>query len=1507
MYRNITSRSRRRFLQGSVAGVVGIPFSRHLLADLIVGYAPAGSVLKGYLDLTNLSRSVIEGAVAFPDGMGIPRTLRVDGRPAGTFPLRLPPLASARLVLEADELSTGSLQIPAVADSDLLSLFTFVLSGPDMPAGGVSSSVQPGLLAKDWTLPVRGEPDRTSTGISVYAFESADVVITFVDASGVEGPSGEFHLDRNTQTQFFLQQLLPVGERYLGAARITAGGLVVAQSITQDLRNRSLSINHVVPEPVEQRELVFPHLALGAPWKQVRFLLHNRGEEGEEGEIVLHHPDGAIVRTYAVGRRGTLEVVVEATTASVRRYFATVRSKGGLTRLLGSAFCEQEISGYPGSFSTSAHSTGSNRNWVLSAVNEELDDLRGAIPYRTGLALLSPSTQDLNLLVHDDRGQITGQSTIRVDADRITAIFPGEGGVPAVPPGISTVRVEGAEPLYVSGLDVNFRTSAINNRPARGLSTPLAGAVGFHGFEYSGQDPIFDAAGIGAGEYYNPILAGFYPDPSICRVGEDYYLVNSTFAYFPGIPVSHSRDLVNWRQIGHVIHRPEQLRYDGIGVSGAIFAPAITHHEGLFWVVCTMVGGGGNFVVTASDPAGPWSDPVFLHFEGIDPSLYFDDDGRAWMVNNGAPIGAPLYDGHRAIWIQEFDPAGRRMIGPRKLIVNGGVDLSAKPIWIEGPHIYKRQGWYYLCCAEGGTGPGHSQVIFRSRRVDGPYMPWDRNPILTQRDLPPDVPGAVTSLGHADLEIGPDGLWWAVFLGVRPYQRDYSPMGRETFLLPVSWTEDGWPMMLPPGVRLPLTGPSPEGAQVLQPPDAPLNGSFTWRDSFDRDELSPVWIMLRQPKENWWSLDPASGMLELTPRPDSLAGTGNPSYLGRRVQHAVFSASTEVDVPLSLGVSAGLAAFQGERHHYFLAVRREGAFARVYLERIQGGELEEIAFARVPASGKIALGMDAVEAQVSFRYRADGGEWVPLVEGADAKILTTHVAGGFVGATVGMHARIDHFSNPVIWADVPDPAVVRVGRDYYMSSTTMHLSPGLPIMKSRDLVKWKLVGYAYDTLEDSDALALRNGRNAYGAGSWASSLRFHQGRFYVSTFSQTTGRTYVFSTDDIESGTWVKSSFSPVLHDNSLFFDDDGRVYMVYGAGDIRIIELNADAAAIKPGGLNQVIVPNASAVAGPKVGLPAEGSHLRKINGRYYLLTITWPPGDMRTALIHRADRITGPYEGRVALRDQGVAQGGLIDTPEDDWFAFLFQDHGAVGRVPYLVPVAWQDGWPVLGRDGKVPVTLDLPAGRDQVAGVVTSDEFDREPGEAPLPLAWQWNHNPDSGYWSVDARPGWLRLTNGRLVKDLTEAPNMLTQRTFGPVCSAVTAVDVTGMKDGDTAGLTAFQKRYGFVGVVVEGTERFVVVVSAESESPVETGRVPLDRGVVRLRVDCDFRNRTDRAYFYYSVDGMEWVRIGRPLRMTYTLPHFMGYRFGLFNLARKVPGGVADFDYYRLGDRIPEES
>ena len=290
-----------------------------------------------------------------------------------------------------------------------------------------------------------------------------------------------------------------------------------------------------------------------------------------------------------------------------------------------------------------------------------------------------------------------------------------------------------------------------------------------------------------------------------------------------------------------------------------------------------------------------------------------------------------------------------------------------------------------------------------------------------------------------------------------------------------------------------------------------------------------------------------------------------------------------------------------------------------------------------------------------------------------------------------IYAQEQKAQNPILFADVPDLSMIRVDDTYYMSSTTMHLSPGVPIMKSKDLVNWKLVNYAYDRLGEVDAMNLENGESTYGRGSWASCIRYHKGTFYVFTFSATTGKTHVFSTEDIENGPWKETSFEPSYHDLTVHFDDDGKVYMIWGAGKLMIAELENDLSGVKKG-TERVLIENASAPAGDNIMLGAEGSQLFKIDGKYYLFNITWPRGGMRTVLIHRADNINGPWEGRLALQDKGVAQGGLIDTPDGKWFSYLFRDYGAVGRIPYIVPVKWEDGWPILGEEWKSTRNIGL-----------------------------------------------------------------------------------------------------------------------------------------------------------------------------------------------------------------------
>lgn len=530
---------------------------------------------------------------------------------------------------------------------------------------------------------------------------------------------------------------------------------------------------------------------------------------------------------------------------------------------------------------------------------------------------------------------------------------------------------------------------------AFGQAAAVAGpAARFSSFEYDGRAQ--ERVTVRPGQYRNPILSGYYPDPSITRVNDDYYLVTSSFAHFPGLPVWHSKDLVHWTQIGNAIDRPGQLDLSGRAVSEAVFAPDISYHEGTFYIANTCVACGGNFVITARNPAGPWSDPIWLPFEGIDPSIYWEGD-RAFIVNNRAPDEKPRYEGHRAIWLQEYDWRAGKMVGPSTQLINGGVDISKKPVWIEGPHILRKDGWYYLTAAEGGTSVNHSQVAFRSRTLRGPYTPYAGNPILTQRDLDPARADPITSAGHAELVQTQTGDWWATFLAVRPYAGDFYNIGRETFLLPVAW-KDGWPIILPKGERIPFAGAVP----TLPPqasPSLPTNGDFTYVDSFEVDRLAMQWIGVRAPQSPFYRLD--KGDLVLTSAAPLGERSGTPAFLGRRQQHHVAMMRTSVTFsPEHNGDRAGLAAVQSDQSYLFFGLTRLNDRDVVALFARAKGEERLVASAPVQNNGAMTLTIRADGGRMAFDYAGAGGTGT-LVPDFDARFLSTHEAGGFTGTVVG--------------------------------------------------------------------------------------------------------------------------------------------------------------------------------------------------------------------------------------------------------------------------------------------------------------------------------------------------------------------------------------------------------------------------------------------------------------------------------------------------------------------------
>jgi len=495
--------------------------------------------------------------------------------------------------------------------------------------------------------------------------------------------------------------------------------------------------------------------------------------------------------------------------------------------------------------------------------------------------------------------------------------------------------------------------------------------------------------------------------------------------------------------------------------------------------------------------------------------------------------------------------------------------------------------------------------------------------------------------------------------------------------------------------------------------------------------------------------------------------------------------------------------------------------------------------------------------------------------------------------------------NPLTKMDYPDPDVIRVGDTYYMISTTMHFMPGGVILRSYDLVNWEICSYVYDKLEDNPAHNLDDGKGIYGKGMWAPCLRYHNNRFYVCFAANDTGKTYLFDAENIE-GPWRKRCIEGFYHDSSLLFDDD-RVFIVYGHRDIWLTELDADLTGPKPGGLHRLLV---SDKGNPNLGY--EGSHIYKINNKYYLFLIhSLPDRWRRVEACFVADSLEGEFVGGDVFNDdreycgQGVAQGGIVDTPEGDWYAILFQDSGAVGRIPVLVPVHFENDYPVFGVDGKTPKDISVKSTRPdyQYAPLYISDDFNYQPdadGKVHLNPVWQWNHNPKDHLWTVTEKPGVLRIYTDKTVTDLCQANNILTQRMLFPGCSGIVTVDAHGLKDGDYAGICALQGCYQMIAITKENEQYYAVVmgkpVDKKVDQPVIYAKKLLDSPVVTFKLSADFFYMKDEVSFF--IKESDWIPMGEPLKVAFRLDHFTGCRFGLFMYSTKTPGGFADFSRFQ---------
>lgn len=544
----------------------------------------------------------------------------------------------------------------------------------------------------------------------------------------------------------------------------------------------------------------------------------------------------------------------------------------------------------------------------------------------------------------------------------------------------------------------------------------------FTNFVYQGDDQIYKDNPLKDDEFYTPILQGTYPDPAITKKGDDYYMVASSFAMFPGVPIFHSKDLVNWTDLGGVLDNIEEFNPHDTGISAGVYAPGITynpHNDTFYMIVTAFTGGLNNIVVKTKDPMKGWGSPIKLAFGGIDPSIFFDDNGKGYVIHNDAPDqGKELYEGHRVIKIWDYDLENDRVIpGTDKIIVDGGVDITKKPIWIEAPHIYKKDGEYFLMCAEGGTGDWHSEVIFKSDNPRGPYVPAPNNPILTQRHFPKDRKNKIDWAGHADIIEGPNGQYYGVYLAIRPNEKDRVNTGRGTFILPVDWTGE-YPVFenglvpLETKVRMPKGVENKTGKDGFFP-----NGNFTFKDDFTAPKLDYRWIGLRAARESFISTSKKG--LQINPFDTNIKEMKPTSTLFYRQMHNAFSYTTTMQYkPNSEKDLAGVVALQNENSNYVFGITKKDADYYILLqrnERKRGSRETEstiVGSSKIDIKNPVTLQIRANGDAYEFGYATNGGDIINVGGPVSGDILSTDVAGGFTGCLLGLYATTSNDAVP---------------------------------------------------------------------------------------------------------------------------------------------------------------------------------------------------------------------------------------------------------------------------------------------------------------------------------------------------------------------------------------------------------------------------------------------------------------------------------------------------------------
>ena len=567
-------------------------------------------------------------------------------------------------------------------------------------------------------------------------------------------------------------------------------------------------------------------------------------------------------------------------------------------------------------------------------------------------------------------------------------------------------------------LIVLFCFTGANSQNNSKSNSPL-----FSNFTYQGNDPVYKENPLGNDEFYNPVLQGCYPDPAITRKGDDYYMVCSSFAMFPGVPIFHSKDLVNWTDLGGVLNNVSEFNPHDTGISGGVYAPGITYnpHNDTFYMIVTAFSGGlDNIIVKTKDPMKGWGSPIKLGFWGIDPSIFFDEDGKGYVVHNDAPdAGKERYNGHRVIKIWEYDLENDSVIpGSDKIVVDGGVDPAQQPIWIEAPHLYKKDGKYFLMCAEGGTGGWHSEVIFKSDNPKGPFIPAPSNPILTQRYFSKERKNKVDWAGHADLIKGPGDQYYGVFLAVRPNEKNRVNTGRETFILPVDWSGE-FPVFqnglipIEPKLKMPKgVTQNKTGQNGFFP-----NANFTFKDNFANDKLDYRWIGLRGPREKF--ITTTKKGLKISPFDVNIKELKPTSTLFYRQQHNHFSFTTTLDFkPQSEKDLAGITALQNESSNYVFGITKKEKDHYLVLQRNEKNKGDAAVVSKIVASAKmdtkkpIQLQVKANGDDYIFSYSVNGSDYINVGGTVSGDILSTDVAGGFTGCLLGLYATTANDAKP---------------------------------------------------------------------------------------------------------------------------------------------------------------------------------------------------------------------------------------------------------------------------------------------------------------------------------------------------------------------------------------------------------------------------------------------------------------------------------------------------------------